>query len=144
MDTQQFEVIRPKCADLDVHKKSVVAAVCTSDPVTLMAAYKTKVFNTANSDIVVLRDWLIAQDCHDVCMESTGKYWIPIFNILEPHMHVILTHYLRCSSFQRLALICLSLNLTGSCVPGLDLPLRITRVPTRKNPPGVPWHFFVV
>lgn len=25
-------------------------------------------------------------------MESTGKYWIPIFNILETHMHVILTH----------------------------------------------------
>ena len=25
-------------------------------------------------------------------MESTGKYWIPVFNILEPHMHVILTH----------------------------------------------------
>ena len=46
MDTQQFEVIRPKCAGLDVHKKSVVAAVCTSDPVTLTASYKTKVFNT--------------------------------------------------------------------------------------------------
>lgn len=43
MDTQQFEVIRPKCAGLDVHKKSVVAAVCTSDPVTLTASYKTKV-----------------------------------------------------------------------------------------------------
>ena len=48
MDIQQFEVIRPKCAGLDVHKKSVVAAVCTSDPVTLTAAYKTKVFNTTN------------------------------------------------------------------------------------------------
>ena len=92
MDTLQFEVIRPKCAGLDVHKKSVVAAVCTSDPVTLTASYKTKVFNTTNSDIAALRDWLLAQDCHDVCMESTGKYWIPIFNILEPHMHVILTH----------------------------------------------------
>ena len=92
MDTQQFEVIRPKCAGLDVHKKSVVAAVCTSDPVTLTASYKTKVFNTTNSDIAALRDWLLAQDCRDVCMESTGKYWIPIFNILEPHMHVILTH----------------------------------------------------
>ena len=92
MDTQQFEVIRPKCAGLDVHKKSVVAAVCTSDPVTLTASYKTRVFNTTNSDIAALRDWLPAQDCRDVCMESTGKYWIPIFNILEPHMHVILTH----------------------------------------------------
>ena len=58
MNTQQFEVIRPKCAGLDVHKKSVVAAVCTSDPVTLTASYKTKVFNTTNSDIAALRDWL--------------------------------------------------------------------------------------
>lgn len=88
----EFEVIRQKCAGLDVHKKSVVAAVCTSDPVTLEASYKVKSFSTANSDIAALRDWLLAQDCHDVCMESTGKYWIPIFNILEPHMRVILTH----------------------------------------------------
>ncbi len=72
MDTQQFEVIRPLCAGLDVHKKSVVAAVCTSDPVTLTASYNTKVFNTTNSDIAALRDWLIAQGCHDICMESTG------------------------------------------------------------------------
>ena len=61
MDTQQFEVIRPKCAGLDVHKKSVVAAVCTSDSVTLTASYKTKVFNTTNSDIAAPRDWLLAQ-----------------------------------------------------------------------------------
>lgn len=39
-----------------------------------------------------MRDWLLSYNCQDVCMESTGKYWIPIFNILEPHMHVILTH----------------------------------------------------
>lgn len=91
-DTQQFEVIRPKYVGLDVHKKSVVSAVCTSDPVTLTASYKTSVFNTTTSDIATLRDWLLTQDCHDVCMESTSKYWIPIFNILEPHMHVILTH----------------------------------------------------
>lgn len=92
MDTQQFEIIRPKCAGLDVHKKSVVAAVCTSDPITLTASYKTKTFKTSNSDIVALRDWLLTQECYDVCMESTGKYWIPIFNLLEPHMNVILTH----------------------------------------------------
>ena len=54
MDTQQFEIIRPKCAGLNVYKKSVVAAVCTSDPVTLTASYKTKVFNTTNSDIAAL------------------------------------------------------------------------------------------
>ncbi len=59
---------------------------------TLETKYSVKVFNSANSDIAALRDWLLAQDCHDVCMESTGKYWIPVFNILEPHMYVCLTH----------------------------------------------------
>lgn len=31
-------------------------------------------------------------NCKDVCMESTGKYWIPIFNILEDTCHVVITH----------------------------------------------------
>lgn len=87
-----FEVVHLICAGLDVHKKSVVAAVCTTNPVTLEAKYNVKSFSTNNSDIIALREWLLAQNCHDVCMESTGKYWIPIFNILETHLHVILTH----------------------------------------------------
>lgn len=87
-----FEVKHLICAGLDVHKKTVVAAVCTTDSVTLEATFKVKSFSTNNSQIAALRDWLLAQNCHDVCMESTGKYWIPIFNILESHMHVILTH----------------------------------------------------
>ena len=62
MDVHQFEVIHPKCVGLDVHKESAVAAVCISDPVTLTASYKTKVFKTTNSDIASLRDWLLAQD----------------------------------------------------------------------------------
>ena len=28
-------------------------------------------------------DWLHENNCLDVCMESTGKYWVPVFNILE-------------------------------------------------------------
>lgn len=87
-----FEVIRPLCAGLDVHKKTVVAAVCSTDPVTLEASYTVKSFSTNNSQLHSLHDWLIRHGCHDVCMESTGKYWIPVFNILETDMHVILTH----------------------------------------------------
>lgn len=87
-----FEVKYLICAGLDVHKKTVVAAICTTDPVTLKATYIVKSFSTNNSQIAAMRDWLLAHNCHDACMESTGKYWIPIFNILEPHMHVILTH----------------------------------------------------
>ena len=92
MHTMEFEVVHLVCGGIDVHKKSLVAAVCVTDPVTLEAKYSVKVFNSTNSDIAALRDWLLAQGCRDVCMESTGKYWIPVFNILEPHMHVCLTH----------------------------------------------------
>ena len=92
MQSLEFEVVHLICGGIDVHKKSLVAAVCVTDPTALEARYSVKVFNSTNSDIVALRDWLLAQGCHDVCMESTGKYWIPVFNILEPHLNVCLTH----------------------------------------------------
>lgn len=90
--SSDLELKFPVCAGLDVHKKTVVAAICFTEPLTLTATYKVKSFSTNNSQIAAMRDWLLAHNCHDVCMESTGKYWIPIFNILESHMHVILTH----------------------------------------------------
>lgn len=34
----------------------------------------------------------INHKCFDACMESTGKYWIPIFNILEDEINIYLTH----------------------------------------------------
>jgi len=58
----------------------------------LTASYNLKVFNTTNADIAALRDWSFAQDCRDVCIELTGKYWLLILYILEPRMYVILTH----------------------------------------------------
>lgn len=43
-------------------------------------------------DLVKLAEWLNHFDCHCVCMESTGKYWIPIFNYLEDDFDVVITH----------------------------------------------------
>ena len=87
-----FEVKHLICAGLDVHKKTIVAAVCMTDPVTLEAAYKMKCFSTNNSQIAAMRDWLLSYNCHDVCMESTGKYWIPVYNILEKDCKIVLAH----------------------------------------------------
>jgi len=39
----------------------------------------------SGGDIGAFKDWLLLNKCLDVCMESTGKYWIPMFNILEKH-----------------------------------------------------------
>lgn len=51
-----MNVIYLTCAGLDVHKKSVVAAICVTDPVTLEASYTVRTFSTNNSDIVLLRN----------------------------------------------------------------------------------------
>jgi len=57
-----------------------------------MSEYIQKSFSTFNSDIQKFHDWLIEHECKHVCMESTGKYWIPIFNYLEHDIDVCLTH----------------------------------------------------
>ena len=36
--------------------------------------------------------WLAENNCKDVCMEFIGKYWIPIYNILEPTCNIVLAH----------------------------------------------------
>jgi transposase len=39
-----------------------------------------------------LAEWLTDLNCKDVCLESSGKYWIPVFNILEQTCNVVLAH----------------------------------------------------
>ena len=79
------------CCGIDVHKKMLVATIAKTDE-HKVTTYQTKQFSTLTKDIKHLKQWLIDNDCKDVCMESTGKYWIPIFNILEDTCHVVITH----------------------------------------------------
>jgi transposase len=74
-----------------VHKRTIVATIAATDKNNI-TSYSQKSFSTLNADLFAFRDWLLDNDCFHVCMESTGKYWIPVFNILEDHVHVILTH----------------------------------------------------
>src|SRR5262245_20103801 len=39
-----------------------------------------------------LREWLQTERVTHVAMESTGSYWIPIFNVLEDHVAIILAN----------------------------------------------------
>jgi transposase len=34
-------------------------------------------------ELLALREWLLAQGCTHVAMESTGVYWKPVFAVLE-------------------------------------------------------------
>lgn len=86
-----MKIIYPVCCGVDVHKRTIVATIATTDKNNI-TSYSAKSFSTLNKDLYAFRDWLLENNCRHVCMESTGKYWIPIFNILEDHVHVILTH----------------------------------------------------
>lgn len=86
-----MRLIYPICCGLDVHKNIIVATIVTTNR-SGISEYNQKSFSTINSDIQKFYDWLIENNCYHICMESTGKYWIPIFNYLEADMDVCLTH----------------------------------------------------
>jgi len=87
-----MKIIYPICCGVDVHKSTIVATVALTDKNNI-TRYVTKTFSTLNADLIRFRTWLLEYNCFHVCMESTGKYWIPIFNILEEaNFFVLLTH----------------------------------------------------
>ena len=76
-----MEVIYPKACGVDVHKSFIVAVICDSTSIT--PKYSRKRFSTFNNSLIEFRNWLLENDCYNVCMESTGKYYIPVYNALE-------------------------------------------------------------
>ena len=78
-----MKVVFPTCCGVDVHKTFVVATIITTPADSLQPHYQKKRFSTFNSDLNRFAAWLLEHNCLDVCMESTGKYWVPVFNILE-------------------------------------------------------------
>ena len=74
----QFSTINPDAAGLDVGSTSHVVAVPRDrDP------KPVRTFRTFSGDLHQLADWLRAVGITTVAMESTGVYWIPVFEILE-------------------------------------------------------------
>lgn len=72
-----------KCGAVDVHKKELVAAACITSTETLAASYYVEKFSAMNSSISDMAKWFKKYEVTDVLMESTGKYWIPVYDILE-------------------------------------------------------------
>jgi len=86
------KIVYPICCGIDVHKSFVVACIAATDKNLVTTYSKPKRFSTFTGDLRRLAEWLAANNCHDVCMESTGKYWIPVWNILEPTCDLVLAH----------------------------------------------------
>lgn len=85
-----LKIVYQICCGIDVHKTFVVACIASTNKG--VTSYKRHRFSTFTKGLRKLSQWLCENNCSEVCMESTGKYWIPIFNILEDSCNITLAH----------------------------------------------------
>lgn len=85
-----MKVVYPICCGVDVHKTFLVATIITTEGIE--PHYQKKRFSTFNNQILELKKWLLENNCRDVCMESTGKYWVPVYNLLEDSISVTIAN----------------------------------------------------
>ena len=76
--TDNFDIINPNAAGIDIGSELMFAAVPTDrDP------EPVRMFRVYTEDLHGLADWLIRCGMTSVAMESTSVYWIPLFQILK-------------------------------------------------------------
>ena len=78
MRKQEEEVMFPNAAGIDVGASSHWVAVSrhtARDPV--------REFGAMTDDLNAMADWLLACGVDTVALESTGVYWIPVYEVLE-------------------------------------------------------------
>lgn len=81
-----MQIVHDTCCGIDVHARTVVACLIKQ------GRKQTLTFSTMTSDLLRLLDWLVAEGCTIIAIESTGVYWRPVFNILEGSIEVILVN----------------------------------------------------
>jgi transposase len=86
-----MEVIIPRCAGLDVHKRTVVACVRRLEADGRIDQ-EVRTFGTMTADLLNLADWLAACGVTQVAMESTGVYWKPVYNLLEARFTILVVN----------------------------------------------------
>jgi transposase len=81
METLQvsFKQVVPRGCGIDVHKKELTATIDGEG-----LKKQTREFGTVTSSLKELRDWLLENGITHVAMESTGVFWKPVYNVLEP------------------------------------------------------------
>ncbi len=86
-----MEVLNPRCAGLDVHKKTVrVCILIWQEQGKTQKVFRT--YSTTTAELLNLLEWLLQQGCTHVALEGTGVYWKPLFNLFEGHLEVLVVN----------------------------------------------------
>src|SRR6201989_1201928 len=81
-----MQVLYPTCCGIDVHARTAVVCLIKE------GQREIRTYSTMTDDLLALLDWLTAEGCTHVAIESTGVYWKPVFNILETSLEMILVN----------------------------------------------------
>ncbi len=77
-----MRIMYERCCGLDIHKSSIAACALITEKG--KPQEETRRFGTMTEDLRELAGWLQQKGIRHVAMESTGVYWKPVWNILEP------------------------------------------------------------
>jgi transposase len=76
--TQSLPVLQPDAAGVDIHPRSIYVGVPQD-----RASVTVRSFGSYTPDLMEIADWLAECKIRTVAMESTGVYWIPLYEVLE-------------------------------------------------------------
>ena len=77
---EQIEIVHPNAAGLDIGAREIYGCIPPD-----RAGETVRAFATFTPDLQRLVDWLVANEVDTVAMESTGVYWIPVYELLQAH-----------------------------------------------------------
>ncbi len=80
-----------RCAGIDVGKRFLKVCVMVG-PLSEEPRFEIRKVDCTDTNFQQLREWLRAEGVTQVVMESTGPYWVPVFNVLEPEVKVVLAN----------------------------------------------------
>jgi transposase len=80
MDWQALEIVHPDAAGIDVGGSEHWVAVSSDrDP------EPVRRFGCFTADLHEMAQWLVQKGVRSVALQSTGVYWMPLFEVLEQH-----------------------------------------------------------
>jgi len=85
----EIPAVIERCAGIDIGKRDLAVALIVG-PADKDGEVTTRTFGTTVPELEKLKQWLIQEGCTSVAMESTGSYWIPVKNILEGSVEIVL------------------------------------------------------
>ena len=88
-----MEVMIETCCGIDVHQKSIVCCILDGPLESNKPKKIQKKFGTTTIALQNALDWLLENHVTHVFFESTGQYWVPLFNIFsDSELNLILAN----------------------------------------------------